>query len=165
MGENENLKLSLFAVMFTALLGVGCQSNHAATSVRYDNFKFMDLWNTYMHCLSAQQIQPAVLDSTRLHEVSQSQAHSSKLNPFLPIQLKSIMAQPSSRLAVDVQAMAASCSLHIANLAVSVGEHDLARNQFQRILVDHTQSDHSYYATQARTRLSDLERNLQASLR
>ena len=75
------------------------------------------------------------------------------------------MTQPASRLAVDVHAMAAACSLHAGNLAVSVGEHDLARNEFRQVLENQTQSDYFYYASQARERLSYLDLTLQAALR
>jgi hypothetical protein len=61
--------------------------------------------------------------------------------------------------------MAAACSLHAGNLAVSVGEHDLARNEFRLVLENQTQSDYSYYTSQARERLSYLDLTLQAALR
>ncbi len=165
MDVMRELKLGLFAIMVSALSAVGCQSSLASNSVRYDNVRFMDVWNTYTHCLSTEETQSALLDSTKLHGVSQTQANRSLFENFLPSQFKNMVAQPSFRLAVDVHAMAASCSLHTGNLAVSVGEHDLAKNQFRQILDSHTQSDYSYYAAQARAQLSHLELTLQAALR
>ena len=124
-----------------------------------------DRWSTYTHCLSSDQTQSALLDSHKLREVSQAQAFRAPLENFLPTKLKSMVTQPASRLAVDVHAMAAACSLHAGNLAVSVGEHDLARNEFRQVLENQTQSDYSYYASQARERLSYLDLTLQAALR
>ena len=165
MDTRKELRLGLFTILITTFSAVGCQSSTAGTSVRYDNVSFMDVWTTYTHCLSTKEAQAAILDSTKLHEVSQTQENKSPLETFVPTQFKSMVAQPSSRLAVDIHAMAAACSLHTGTLALSVGEHDLARIQFRQILNSHTQSDYSYYAEQARARLSHLEQNLQASLR
>ncbi|NGZ95888.1 MAG: hypothetical protein CV089_07120 [Nitrospira sp. WS110] len=164
MSKKRELKLSLLAIMVMAFSAVGCQSNPVTTAVRYDNVRFMDLWNTYTHCLSSEQAHAAMLDSTKLYEVSLAQSQRSSLKTFLPPQLNNMVAQPSSRLAVDVHAMAASCSLHTGDLALSVGEHDLARDQFRQILNGHAQSDSSYYAVQAQARLAALELTLQASL-
>ncbi|MBI4000204.1 MAG: hypothetical protein HY348_00265 [Nitrospira defluvii] len=165
MDAMKELRFGLFGILITSLAAVGCQSSPASTSVRYDNVRFMDVWSTYTHCLSTEETQSAMLDSTKLHEVSQTQANQSLLENFLPAQFKNMVTQPSSRLAVDVHAMAASCSLHAGALALAVGEHDLARNQFRQILNSHPQSDYSYYAAQARARLSHLELTLQAALR
>ena len=157
-------KMSLVAVLATGLFAAGCQSGPATTSVRYDNVRFMDIWGTYTHCLSSDEAQAAMLDSSKLQQVSQIRTHPSPLEDLFPTKLKNRVAQPASRLAVDIHAMAAACSLHAGDLAISVGEHDLARNQFRQILSSHTQSDYSYYAAQARERLSNLESTLQAAL-
>lgn len=165
MSDKRDIRVGIFAILVAALSVVGCQSNPATTSVRYDDVRFMDVWSTYTHCLSSDQTQSALLDSHKLREVSQSQALRSPLDDFLPTKLKSMVTQPAARLAVDVHAMAAACSLHAGNLAVAVGEHDLARNEFRQVLENQTQSDYSYYASQARERLSYLDLTLQAALR
>lgn len=165
MNVTQNQRVGLLAIVITALSAIGCQSNPATTSVRYDNVRFMDVWSTYTHCLSSEEIQTALLDSSKLREVSLSQALRSPLENILPTKLKNMMTQPASRLAVDVHAMAAACSLHAGNLAMSVGEHDLARNQFKQILDNQTHAEYSYYASQARAQLSRLELTLQAALR
>lgn len=165
MGIMGNRTLSLIALLVTALSAVGCQSSPAATSVRYDNVRFMDVWSTYTHCLSAESAQAALLDSSKLREVSRTQTTRSPLETILPASLKNMVTQPASRLAVDVHAMAAACSLHAGTLALSAGEPDLARNQFWEVLHSHTESDYSYYTSQARERLAQLALTLQAALR
>ena len=152
-------------LLLTALTAVGCQSNPAVTSVRYDNVRFMDVWSTYTHCLSADESQVALQDSTKLQDVSRAQTTRSSLDTILPAGLKNMVAQPSSRLAVDVHAMAASCGLHAGNLAMSAGELDVARHQFREVLHGHAESDYAYYTAQARERLTQLELTLQAALR
>lgn len=158
-------RFGLCAILIASLAVVGCQSSPSSTSVRYDNVRFMDVWTTYTHCLSTREVRSAMPDSTKLQEMSQTQSNKSPQETFLPTQFRNIVAQPSSRLAVDVHAMAASCSLHTGTLALSVGEHELARNQFRQILDSPNQADYSYYAAQARARLSHLELTLQAALR
>ena len=165
MNGTRDMRIGILAILVTALSIAGCQTSAATTSVRYDNVRFMDVWSTYTHCLSSDQTQSAVLDSYKLREVSQAHALPSPLENLLPTKLKSMVTQPASRLAVDIHAMAAACSLHAGNLAVAVGEHDLARNEFRQVLANQTQSDYSYYASQARERLSYLELTLQAALR
>lgn len=161
----SNLTSKLFGVMVIGLALVGCQSSPVSTSVRYDNVRFMDLWSTYTGCLSTQDTSSAALYSAKLYEVSLAQAKKSSFENYLLTPFKTVITQPSSRLAVDVQAMAAACSLHTGTLALTAGAYDLARNQFTQILNTHSQSDYSYYVEQARARLSELELTLQASLR
>lgn len=164
MNGTRDIRIGILVILVTALSVAGCQTSPVTTSVRYDNVRFMDVWSTYTHCLSSDQTQSALLDSHKLREVSQTQALPSPLDNLLPTKLKSMVTQPASRLAVDIHAMAAACSLHAGNLAVAVGEHDLARNEFRQVLANQTQSDYSYYASQARERLSYLELTLQAAL-
>ncbi|HQR15261.1 MAG TPA: hypothetical protein PKW52_07255 [Nitrospira sp.] len=159
------LTLRQIIFLLMALTALGCQSNPAVTSVRYDNVRFMDVWSTYTHCLSADESQVALQDSTKLQDVSRAQTTRSSLDTILPAGLKNMVAQPSSRLAVDVHAMAASCGLHAGNLAMSAGELDVARHQFREVLHGHAESDYAYYTAQARERLTQLELTLQAALR
>lgn len=125
----------------------------------------MDVWSTYTHCLSADDSRVALQDSTKLQNVSRAQTTRSSLETILPAGLKNMVSQPSSRLAVDVHAMAASCSLHAGNLAMAAGELDLARHQFREVLHSHAESEYAYYTAQARERLTQLELTLQAALR
>jgi hypothetical protein len=159
------IKYKLSAVLVLSLAAVGCQSSPAPTAVRYDNGRFMDVWGTYTRCLSTDDAQSAALYSGKLHEMSQTQAPRSSLDDFLPTQFKHVITQPSSRMAVDVQAMAASCSLHTGTLALTTGNHDLAQHQFTQILHSYPQPDYAYYAEQARELLTQLKLALQASLR
>ena len=158
-------RFGFIAILVASLAAVGCQSGPPSTSVRYDNVRFMDVWTTYTHCLSSTEVQSSLLDSNKLQTMSQNQVSRSSQDTFLPRQFKNLVASPSSRLAVDVHAMAASCSLYTGTLAQSVGEHDLARNQFRQILDSPVQADYSYYAAQAQNRLSYLEQTLQTALR
>lgn len=164
-GTMRHVRFRQVVLLITALTAVGCQSNPSVTSARYDNVRFMDVWSTYTHCLSAEDSQTALLDSTKLRQVSRAQTTHSPIETILPARLKNMVSQPASRLAVDVHAMAASCSLHAGTLAMSAGEVELARNKFREVLHGHTESDYGYYTTQARELLAQLELTLQAALR
>jgi len=157
--------ISLVGILAMTVTAVGCQSSPMTPPVRYDNVRFMDVWSTYTHCLSTEEIQAALLDANKLRDVSLAQLPRSPLDNLLPTTLKSMVSQPASRLAVDVRAMAASCSLHAGDLAVSAGESELAMDQFRDVLHSHAGSDYSYYTAQARERLSHLALTLQAALR
>ncbi len=157
--------ISLVGTLAMTVATVGCQSSPSATPVRYDNVRFMDVWSTYTHCLSTGETQAALLDANKLREVSLVRLPQSTLDSLLPKKLKSMVSEPASRLAVDVRAMAASCSLHAGDLAMSAGEPDVAMDQFRDVLQDHGGADYSYYTTQAKERLSHLALTLQAALR
>jgi hypothetical protein len=51
MSDRRDIRVGILAILVAALSVVGCQSNPATTSVRYDNVRFMDVWSTYTHCL------------------------------------------------------------------------------------------------------------------
>ncbi len=157
--------LSLILVSLLMVVTVGCQSTVPSQSVRYNNVRFMDLWNTYTHCLAVDRPQLATLDASKLHEVSESQSYQVSIHDFVPNQFRKNLSQLSPRLAVDLHAMAAACSLHAGNLAASTGDLDLARAQFNQILSSQNQSQHPFYSEQARARLAALELSFQASLR
>ena len=158
----EGKTVGLFLLCLAA---AGCQSGGAGTAARYDNVRFMDVWSTYNRCLSTDDPQSAARYSVSLQEMSERQTNQSPLGNILPATLKHVIAQPSSRLAVDVHAMAASCSLHTGTLALSIGEHDLAKSQFTQILNGYAQSDYSYYAEQALARLAHPALSFQAFLK
>jgi hypothetical protein len=154
----------IFALVLITLAIAGCQSG-TGTSARYDNVRFMDVWSTYTHCLSTDDLRSAAKDSVSLQELSERQPMQSSLGDVLPVQFKQVIAQPSSRLAVDVHAMAASCSLHTGTLALSTGENELAKSQFTQILTGYAQSEYSYYAEQALARLAHPSLSFQAFLK
>jgi hypothetical protein len=158
------LNCRMWGVLLVLLTVAGCQSS-GGISTRYDNAKFMDVWATYTHCLSTDDPRSAAKYSALLQERAQVQSNDSTLGDILPAQLKQNIAQPSSRLAVDIHAMAAACGLHAGTLALSTGEHDLATSQFTQILNGYSQPEYSYYAEQALARLAHPALSFQAMLK
>ena len=157
--------LQYLAIVASSLFVVACQSTPQSASSRYNNGAFKDLWSTYTHCLAADQLQAASIDSMKLHRVSVNASDQTSFQALVPTTLRKNLTQPSPRLAVDLHAMAASCGLHTGSLAAAIGEFEIARSQFRQVLTSDAQGQDSYYADQARTRLADLELALQASAR
>jgi hypothetical protein len=77
----------------------------------------------------------------------------------LPAQLERLVESPANRLAVDIQAMTAACSLHTGQLALHEGQVDEARQAFASILSLH-QNLSPYYVVQAKRFLTELERGI-----
>jgi len=145
-----------------ALLGLlvavtGCQTGQPAKAVGLDNGSFMGLWGTYSHCQASSN-----LDELRHDVVTLAGAanHSSAQGAFvlpLPGKLEQYVANPSARLAVDVKAMGAACSLRAGQIAVEAGKLDAAREFLLALLHNHPQADYAYYTSQAKALLSDLD--------
>ncbi|MFO0768084.1 MAG: hypothetical protein U0231_15145 [Nitrospiraceae bacterium] len=107
----------------------------------------MDLWGTYTHCLATDQFLTANLDSTKLRGVSANASAQTTLELSFRLPCASTWNESSPRLAVDLHAMAASCSLHTGTLAASVGEFDVARAQFRQVVAAEGQGQTRYYVT------------------
>jgi len=77
----------------------------------------------------------------------------------LPSQLERLVSSPPSRLAVDVPAMMAACSIHTGELALRKGSVEVAHNAFSSVL---TLGDNvsPYYIRQAKRFLTELEQGV-----
>ena len=147
------------------LLLVGCQANLISKPADLDNSQFMSLWETYSTCRSASDLGQASSGMHRLSEAVALSSTSETQNGFvlpLPSQLEQLVSSPPSRLAVDVQAMTAACSIHAGELALHEGSVELARNAFASVL---TLGDglSPYYIHQAKKFLTQLEQGVAVS--
>ncbi|MCP9452176.1 MAG: hypothetical protein NNA23_05780 [Nitrospira sp.] len=84
----------------------------------------------------------------------------------LPTKVRRLVSDPTNRLAVDVRAMAAACSLHAGQLALYEGRIEAARELFASVLsYQKTQKDLSpYYANRAKRFLAELDGGIAVSL-
>jgi hypothetical protein len=80
----------------------------------------------------------------------------------LPSQFEQLVSSRPSRLAVDVQAMTASCSIHAGELALHEGSIELAHNAFSSVLTL-GEGVSPYYIRQAKRFLTDLEHGFTVS--
>ena len=75
----------------------------------------------------------------------------------LPGKLERLVTTPSARLAVDVKAMSAACSLRAGQAAVEAHRIDIAKGLLQSILEYRPQSDYDFYILQAKALLSEID--------
>jgi hypothetical protein len=152
----KNLFLGLIGVV---VLASGCQTSHSTDPVALDNNKFMSLWQTYSDCKLASDFNQASVGMKQLSSAAfLDQRHDGFVLP-LPAQLERLVSNPASRLAVDIQAMTAACSLHTGQLALHEGQVDEARQAFASILTLN-QDLSPYYTLQAKRFLTELERGI-----
>ena len=159
------MRLQHFLITAFTLLVVGCQSAQPITQSAADNGSFMGLWTVYSHCQSSTDFEQLKHDAVVLStSAKRSLSRDSFVLP-LPGKLERLVATPSARLAVDVKAMSAACSLRAGQAAVEAHRFDIAKELLHGILDYHPQSDYAFYVLQAKAILSELEpESLQVSL-
>ena len=147
-----------------ALLVVGCQSAQSAKQSAADNGSFMSLWSVYSHCQSARNWEELQHDAVILNTSAKRTVSSEGFVLPLPGKLERLVTTPSARLAVDVKAMSAACSLRAGQAAVEARRFNVAKDLLKGILEYHPQSDYAFYSMQAKALLSEIEpQSLQVS--
>ena len=131
-----------------------------------DNGSFMSLWTTYSQCQATTDLnQLREAASTLTDAANRSLTQESFVLP-LPGKLEQFVSAPAARIAVDVKAMAAACSLRAGSAAVVAGKIDIAKDLLKTVLSYQPQSEYTYYTIQAQALLSELETNtVQVTLR
>jgi hypothetical protein len=133
-------------------------------STDLDNSQFMSLWKTYSDCKVASDLSQASEGMEKLSAATKFQYGDGGFVLPLPSTLERLVADPPSRLAVDVRAMTAACSLHTGQLALHHGQIEMARDMFASVLkFDHDVSP--YYMMQAKKFLTELEQGLDLALK
>lgn len=147
------------------LLVSGCQTGATLKTAGLDNPGFMTLWGTYTHCKATSDLGEAQHDMGKLTTAAlTSQGEEGFVIP-MPQRLERFVATPANRLAVDVHAMAASCSLHTGQVAFSYGRIDLAREALAGVVTLHKKEEKpSYYLAQAHKLLAEMDNGIQVSL-
>jgi hypothetical protein len=124
----------------------------------------MSLWGTYTDCKVASDLAQASSGMEKLSAATKIQDAAEGFVLPLPSTLERLVTNPPNRLAVDVRAMTAACSLHTGRLALHQGRIDFAREVFSSVLT--LQQDVSpYYAMQAKKYLTELEQGLDLALK
>jgi len=119
----------------------------------------MSLWETYTDCKVASDLHQASVRMEKLAAATRLQDANAGFVLPLPTTLERFVTSPPSRLAVDVRAMTAACSLHTGQLALNEGRIDMARDVFASVL-KLEQEISPYYVTQAQKFLTELEQGL-----
>jgi hypothetical protein len=136
-----------------AVFTSGCTSGPSPQLTEFKNSGFMSLWNTYADCKSTSDLDRATSDLTQLRSASQ-EANEEFVLP-LPTHLERLVANPTSRVAVDVEAMAAACAIHTGELALNQGHFDVARDLLISVITLHKE-ENSYYVVKARALLAKI---------
>jgi hypothetical protein len=149
------------------LLGVvvlvsGCTTGPSSQLTELKNSGFMSQWNTYADCKSTSDLTQATSDLTQLRSASQMVEGTEGFILPLPTHLERLVANPTSRVAVDIEAMAAACALHTGELALNQGETDIARDLLVSVIKLHKEEG-SYYVLKAKTLLAKLGQGVNVS--
>lgn len=157
---------SISRITLIMLIGIvtgmaGCHLG-GIDNAHLENSRFMDSWATYTHCLSSMNLDIARLDAEKLAQLRKNVPAQRTWN-ISPAE-RITGAVLVDRLAVDINAMTASCTLHAGKAAVAEGRTDTAREIFHRVIHEHPTPAYSYYTSQARAQLAQLDLELQASL-
>ena len=157
MTTSLNIKMPAVIAMCLLIPLVGCQTNQPMKPGVMDNASFMDLWKTYTHCQAGSDIEGLKSDVVALAgAANDAQTQESFVLP-LPKKLEQYVSQPTTRIAVDVKAMAAACSIRTGQLALESGHLDLAKNLFKTVVAQSQSEDYTYYSSQAKVLLAELE--------
>ncbi len=138
----------------------GCTTSPSPQLTELKNSGFMSLWNTYANCKSTSDLAQATSDLTQLRSTSQ-EVNEGFILP-LPTHLERLVANPTNRVAVDIEAMATACALHTGELALNQGQTDIARDLLVSV-IKHHKEDGSYYVLKAKMLLAKLGQGVTVS--
>ena len=155
----RGLALGLFSV---AILFSGCTTTPSSQSNELRNSGFISLWKTYANCKSTSDLGQATIDLNQLRSADQLGQEKEGFILPLPTRLAHLVANPTNRVAVDVEAMASACALHTGELALNQGYVDVARDLFVSIITLHG-GENSYYVLKAKTLLARLGQGINVS--
>jgi hypothetical protein len=145
----------VLGLLGTVVLASGCTTGPSSQLTELKNSGFMSLWNTYADCKSTSNLAQATSDLTQLRSASQIAEEREGFVLPLPTHLERLVANPTSRVAVDVEAMASACALHTGELAFNQGQTDIARDLLVSVIKLHKEEG-SYYVLKAKTLLAKL---------
>ena len=152
----KNFRMMLVGILVSV---AGLLTGQPVQASAIDNGSFMSLWTTYSQCQATTDLnQLREAASTLTDAANRSLTQESFVLP-LPGKLEQFVSAPAARIAVDVKAMAAACSLRAGSAAVVAGKIDIAKDLLKTVLSYQPQSEYTYYATQAKALLSELETN------
>ena len=153
----KNLQLILVGILVSV---AGCQTGQPVHTATIDNGNFMGLWSTYSNCQATNDIDQLSNDAaTLIKAANRSRSEEAFILP-LPGKIEKLVSAPAARLAVDMKAMAAACSLRAGTAAVEAGRLDVAKDLLRTVLSYQPQSEYAYYTLQAKALLSKLDANI-----
>jgi hypothetical protein len=149
---NTPMRRSLPAIACAAMLISACHMTPAQDDARHAQGRFMDLWLTYSHCRTTDDLRELLSDASRLNRGA---AAPQRPVPSLLKPVKAYISPPAVRVAADPRDMAQACSLKAADAALAAGWTEVAIALYKSLIpVDGDESPSNYYARQAETGLA-----------
>ena len=154
------LALSLITVSF-----LGCQTFQVEDpgELAIEHHAFIKLWDTYNHCLRGSNTQEMQRNLEILHSAPKPISLDDSPIP-IPKFIKKLSSTRNSRLAVDPRAMAASCSIHLAEIAHQSADWDIALRTFRTIVENYPDPQYAFYVSKATQAIEQFSSALPASL-
>ena len=143
--------VNLLALLGLITLGfVGCQSLQVKNpgELAIENPAFISLWDTYNHCLTGSNTEEMQRSLEILHSAPKPISLDDSPIP-VPKFIKKLSSTRNSRLAVDPRAMAASCSIHLGEVAHQSADWDTALRTFQTIVENYPEPQYAFYVSRA----------------
>ena len=148
---NTRNLVNLLALLGLITLGsVGCQSLQVKNpgELAIENPAFISLWDTYNHCLTGSNTEEMQRSLEILHSAPKPISLDDSPIP-VPKFIKKLSSTRNSRLAVDPRAMAASCSIHLGEVAHQSADWDTALRTFQTIVENYPEPQYTFYVSRA----------------
>jgi hypothetical protein len=146
--QQPRTNLLFIGLLFMVLVGCQAFQPKAPGELAMLEQDFTAIWDAYNHCMAGTDIQEIYLNLQILHSAPKPISLEDSPIP-LPKFLKELTTARSSRLAVDPRAMAASCSLHLAEIAQQSADLYLAMHIFQTMPTKYPESQYAFYVTKA----------------
>jgi hypothetical protein len=162
---NKKNLIRLLALCVITLSFVGCQSLQVKDpgELAIENHAFIGLWDTYNHCLTGSNTQEMQRNLQILHSAPKPISLDDSPIP-VPKFLKKLSSTRNSRLAVDPRAMAASCSIHLAEVAHQSADWDTSLRTWQSILDNYPEPQYAFYVSEATQAIEQFSSVLPVSL-
>ncbi|MDH5586160.1 MAG: hypothetical protein OEZ57_08930 [Nitrospirota bacterium] len=153
------------AIGLISLVFLGCQSFQAKNpgELSLKNHDFIGLWDAYNDCQTGFHTQDMQQKLEILHAAPTPISLDDSPIP-IPQFIKKLTSSRNSRLAVDPRAMAASCSMHLAEVAYQTHDLDTSLRTWQSIVREYPEPQYAYYVSEATQAIENFSSILPASL-
>ncbi len=144
---------------------VGCQSFQPKNpgELAMKNHDFIGLWDAYNDCRAGSNAQ----DITKKLAILQTAPTPISLDDSpipIPQFIKKLTSTRNSRLAVDPRAMAASCAMHLAQVAHQSADWETSLLAWQSIVSQYPEPQYAFYVSEATRAIEDFSTILPVSL-
>jgi len=138
----------LTGFFLTSLWGCQAFTPKSPGELERENHDFISLWDSYNQCVTGSNIYEMNASLKILNLAPRPISVDDSPIP-LPKFLKRLTSSRHSRLAVDPRAMAASCSIHLAEVAQHSDDWITAREALQSIVENYPEPQYAFYVSQA----------------